>query len=438
MRTTPGEPEDSRALAAFTELTRDGVERRTTEELDQGLNVLLARIATDRSSARRGLVRWSLVGVAVAVCALVALQVASNSRKRLHALEPTALAYQVEGGSVLEGGYLRESGHAGIKLLFNEGSQFALTPGSRGRLRSVDPKGARVAIEHGTASIRVTPSTDGRWLVEAGPFLVTVKGTVFTVTWEPSSECFELDLRHGRVVVSGPISGGDIVLQAGQRLVVNLPRAETSIMEEQPEEAGSKPVGAPASRAMPPSALRPPVVRDKPAGANLSATLAPSTLAKLEGERRWADEIAGGHWDRILEDVERVGIKAALDKASSEDLFALADAARYRRRMDLARAALLAERRRFPGSPRALDATFLLGRVEESGERGTTRAIAWYDEYLSRAPMGAYAAEALGRKMTLTSESGGTEEARPIAEEYLRRFPKGSYAGSARALRRAP
>jgi TolA-binding protein len=106
--------------------------------------------------------------------------------------------------------------------------------------------------------------------------------------------------------------------------------------------------------------------------------------------------------------------------------------------MDLARAALLAERRRFPGSPRALDATFLLGRVEESGERGTTRAIAWYDEYLSRAPTGAYAAEALGRKMTLTSESGGTEEARPIAEEYLRRFPKGSYAGSARALRRAP
>ena len=438
MTTTSGKPEDSRALAAFTELTRDGVEGRTTEELDQGLNVLLARVAAGRSSPRRGFVRWSLVGVVAAVCALVGLQVASNSRKRLHALEPPALAYQIEGGSVLEGGYLREAGHAGIKLLFNEGSQFALMPGSRGRLRSVDPKGARVAIEHGTASIQVTPSADGRWLVEAGPFLVTVKGTAFTVSWDPSSEQFELSLRHGRVVVSGPISGGDIVLQAGQRLIVNLPGAETLIMEEKPEEAGSEPVGAPASRAVTPSALRPPVVRDKPAGPNPSVAPAASTVARIEGERRWTDEIASGHWDRILEDVERVGIKAALDKASSEDLFALADAARYRRRIDLARAALLAERRRFPGSPRALDATFLLGRVEESGERGTTRAIAWYDEYLSRAPTGAYAAEALGRKMTLTSESGGTEEARPIAEEYLSRFPKGSYAGSARALRRAP
>ena len=67
-----------------------------------------------------------------------------------------------------------------------------------------------------------------------------------------------------------------------------------------------------------------------------------------------------------------------------------------------------------------------------------SRAIAWYDEYLTRAPSGAYAAEALGRKMTLTNELGGADEAKPIAEEYLRRFPRGSYAGSARALRHVP
>jgi TolA-binding protein len=156
------------------------------------------------------------------------------------------------------------------------------------------------------------------------------------------------------------------------------------------------------------------------------------------GERRWPDKLASGHWDRILEEVERAGVKATLERSSSEDLFALADAARYRRRTDLARAALLAERRRFPGSPRSLDAAFLLGRVEESGERGMHRAVEWYDEYLARAPAGAYAAEALGRKMILTNELEGSATALPVAEEYLRRFPKGSYAGAARALRRAP
>jgi TolA-binding protein len=148
--------------------------------------------------------------------------------------------------------------------------------------------------------------------------------------------------------------------------------------------------------------------------------------------------LANGRWDRILDDVKRAGQVATLETASSEDLFALADAARYRRRTDLARAALLAECRRFPDSPRAIDALFLLGRVEELHERGMARSIAWYDEYLARAPTGAFAAEALGRKMTLTDKLGGPAQARPIAEEYLRRFPKGSYAGSARALRSVP
>jgi TolA-binding protein len=437
MTTTSGEPKDSRTLAAFTEVTRDGVEQRTAADLDQGLNALLARIASGRAH-RRGLVRWSLVGVTAALCTLVGLQVASVLRRRLPAPLPPTLAYQIEGGSVLEGGYLRESGHAGIKLIFNEGSKFVLMPSTRGRLRAVDKEGARVAIEHGTASFQVTQGSDRRWLVEVGPFLVTVKGTVFTVSWDPSSERFDLRLRRGRVVVSGPISGGDIALRAGQRLVVNLAKSEALITEEKPEEAIDEPAGAPVSRAITPPALRPSVVRDKAAGPNTSAAPAPSTVAKIDGERRWADNLVSGHWDRILGDVERAGVEATLDKASSEDLFALANAARYRRRTDLARAALLAERRRFPGSPRALDATFLLGRVEESGERGMARAIVWYEEYLTRAPTGAYAAEALGRKMTLTNDLGGPAEARPIAEEYLRRFPKGSYAGSARALRRAP
>ena len=102
--------------------------------------------------------------------------------------------------------------------------------------------------------------------------------------------------------------------------------------------------------------------------------------------------------------------------------------------MDLARDALLAERRRFPDSPHALDATFLLGRVEEATNGGLARAVEWYDAYLTRAPKGTYASEALGRKMTLTSKLEGVSRARPVAEEYLRRFPEGPYAAPARAV----
>ena len=435
MTTTAGGPKDSRALAALAEITRDGVERPTPAELDRGLDALLLRIGEGRAR-RRGLVRWSLLGATAALCAVVGLQIGSVARKHLGSPAPPALAYRIEGGSVLEGGYLRESSHAGVRLYFNEGSKLVLMPGTRGRLRSVDREGACVAIERGTASFQITPSKKRRWLVEAGPFLVTVKGTVFSVSWDPSSERFDLRLRHGRVVVSGPVSGGDIALRAGQRLVVNLPGAETVITEERPEKAIGESVGAAAANATTPPALRPPAARNKPTGLNTYVAPAPTTATQIGGERRWADDVARGHWDRILEAVERAGLQATLDEASSEDLFALANAARYRRRTDWARAALLAERRRFPGLARSLDALFLLGRVEETQERGTVRAIAWYDDYLAHAPTGAYAAEALGRKMILTNELGEPAEAQAIAEEYLRRFPGGSYAGSARALRR--
>jgi TolA-binding protein len=161
-------------------------------------------------------------------------------------------------------------------------------------------------------------------------------------------------------------------------------------------------------------------------------------VAGFEGDHRWAEALAAGHLDRILAEVRKAGVKATLDRATSDDLFALADAARYRRRVDLARDALLAERRRFPDSPRTLDVAFLLGRVEEMRERRMAQAVEWYDDYLTRTPNGTYVSEALGRKMTLTHKLEGAARARLIAQEYLRRFPTGTYAGPARALRRGP
>jgi TolA-binding protein len=238
-------------------------------------------------------------------------------------------------------------------------------------------------------------------------------------------------------VVSGPVSGGDIALRTGQRLVVNLPTNETLITEQKPEEAWGESTVGPVPRAADLPRGRPSSSPEKPAlKAATGAALAAG--AKVEGEHGWSEALAAGKLDRILADAERAGVRTTLEKASSEDLFALADAARYRRHMDLARDALLAERRRFPGSARTLDAVFLLGRVEEQSDRSLAQAIGWYDEYLARAPAGTYAAEALGRKMTITSKLEGNAQAQVIAEEYLRRFPNGSYAGSARALRRTP
>jgi TolA-binding protein len=426
MKTKMGEPKDSLALTKATDLCRDHLGPPTMTELDRGLDGFLDRIAPTKTRWRTR-VRWSVASMTVALCTLAVLQVSSVSWKRWSAKAPT-LTYRIDGGSALDGGYLRESGHAGMSLVFNEGSKLALTAGTRSRLQIVDSDCVHVAIERGKGSFQVAHKGNRRWLVDVGPFLVTVTGTVFTASWNPLSEEFDLRLQEGSVLVRGPVSAGEIALRSGQRLVANLAKVQTVITEETPEQASTEPAAGPATPPVTPPGLQP------SPSAPAQAPAASTPAAQPASDRQWSRRLARGQWDSILQDAKRIGIEATLGQASSEDLFALANAARYRHRLDLARSALLTERRRFPESRRALEATYLLGRVEESREVGTAQAIAWYDEYLIRAPSGPLVGEALGRKMTLTDKLEGAAQARTLAEEYLRRFPKGNYAGSAREL----
>ena len=424
-----GELKENGALTALVDLAKSSVQPATPVQLSRGLQEISSRLEGRRH--RRRWVFRSSFALATAACLLVGIAVYSRSRPG--SIARTALAYQIEGGTVIDGGYLHESGSAGMKLFFAEGTEFILMPGTRGRLRTVDSQGARIAIEQGAASFQVTPRQDARWLVDVGPFLVKVKGTVFAVSWDAAAERFELRLSHGRVAVTGPVSGGEIEMRAGQRLVVDLRKADTLITEQKPEEAWlESPPSATVGGMIPATTSSDVVAPSERPASRPSSGASPATRA--DADHRWAGAVAAGQWDRILSEVEHAGVKSTLERASSDDLFAIADAARYRRRIGLARAALMAERRRFPGSPRALDATFMLGRVEESTDQGTRKALQWYEEYLARAPSGTYASEALGRKMIVTSRLEGSARAQPIAEDYLHRFPSGTYAGAARAL----
>ena len=436
--TATGEGKGRRALVALSELARKSARPPTPAQLDSGLRAVRSRLEIDEQKGWRafpqrwGVLRLTVLGILAAASVVVAVIVVRSGGSRAPLAQP-ALSYRLEGGNLIDGGYLRESGASGIRAVFSEGTEFILMPGTRSRLRAVDASGARITIEHGAASFQVTPANDRRWQVDVGPFLVTVKGTAFTVSWDAVTERFELKLQHGAVTVSGPLTSGEIALRAGQRLLVDLPKGEAVINEHMPEERPAPPADS-APRASEPAPDRPPTASNKPAAP--VGRHGAASAARSGNDHQWAAALAAGHLDRILAEAERAGLKATLETASSDDLLALADAARYRRRTDLARDALVAERQRFPGSAHALDAAFLLGRVEEASDQA--RAIQWYDEYLMRAPTGTYASEALGRKMTLTNKLGGTSRARPIAEEYLRRFPAGTYAGPARAIVRAP
>ena len=432
------DPLESRRLNALVQLLRRAVPEPSDAELGRGLSALRTRSSRwTRSVRQRGRLLLSSTLVAALLVSSLLFLALSYLRSRSSLPGPPVAVDKIEGGELLAGGYLSEIGHSGIQLSFNEGSRFALEPGTRGRLRAVSAEGARLALERGTVDCQITESHERRWSVEAGPFVVTVRGTAFEVDWDPAHEELAVSLRRGRVAVSGPVVGDELVLTPGQTLTVSLPRRETVISEGRVKAAGPSEAPPPSSATARAGASGSPamVVSSEPKPS--SSTLERSASAGAERARAWREAIATGQWDRILADADRAGADTMLHSLASDDLLALADAARYRRRADLARAALLEHRRRFPKSPRSLDALFLLGRVEEQ-QGGKRQAIQRYDEYLTRAPRGTFAAEALGRRMILTHGLEGAASARRVAGEYLQRFPQGSYAPAARNLRQLP
>jgi TolA-binding protein len=147
----------------------------------------------------------------------------------------------------------------------------------------------------------------------------------------------------------------------------------------------------------------------------------------------WSDLITKGDFSAIVQDAERRGLDVTLARGSALDLITLADAARYTRKYETARQALLALRARFAGSDRSKDAAFFLGRLSEVGPSSSDAALTWYDTYLAEAGRGPYASEALGRKLTLLVPMD-RERARKAARTYLQRFPQGNQAELAHSV----
>jgi TolA-binding protein len=147
--------------------------------------------------------------------------------------------------------------------------------------------------------------------------------------------------------------------------------------------------------------------------------------------------VAAGDYAGVLADAQAAGLEATLAQRPLADLAALSDAARYAGRTDVARRALFAQRDRFPGSPDAKAAAFLLGRLnQDAGD--SNAAITWFKLYLSEAPGGTFASEALGRELVAVRKVSGIQQAKPLAREYLERFPNGAHASAAREITMAP
>jgi hypothetical protein len=309
------------------------------------------------------------------------------------------------------------------RLVFDDGSNVALLPGSRGRVATTTPVGAEVVLEQGQANVHVAHRDRTSWLVDAGPFAVRVTGTDFVVAWAADAETLDVWMKSGRVVVNGPVLGDAQPLSTGQHLRARLREGAVQIDSAPPPDAL-------AANAAPPTD---PAAALSPAPGEAVASNPPATTAGIASPS-WSKVVSTGDFARVVREAEAEGVTHALATRPLVDLRALGDAARYQGSATVARAAFRAIRSRFPASGEARTAAFLLGRVAEEQDQSADDALRWYDRYLAEAPGGEFAGNALGRKMILVSKLQGRDAARPLADRYLQRFPSGPYAAAARDL----
>lgn len=377
-----------------------------------GEREFVRRLATFRQARHR---RRIAVGLTIAATLVAGL---ARLRFRREASVLPVLSYRVDNQEPPAGGYILVPETADSLVSFSDGSTVRMAARTRGRVVEVNSQGATVALDKGKVSVDIVPRPHAHWTFEAGPFRINVHGTAFTVAWNPADAVFEVRLLRGAISVVSPIAGPEIEMLAGQSLMANL-RDQTVTMGTTSRAVSP----AAESAAIAPTPPEPP--REAP-----SAPTEPARWA----HRGWMTALEKNRVGDILADADRFGRAAVLERADSDDLWAVANAARYAGRYLLAEQALSAHRRRFASSDRSREAAFLIGRLHEQDRSGPTEALGWYDRFLAEARGGVGVSDALGRKMTLLQRWNRRTEALAVARDYLRRFPLGTYAPAARAL----
>ena len=329
------------------------------------------------------------------------------------------LGVTVDGEVRSAGASLESDREDGLPMIFSDGSSVVLRKGTGARLVALSERGALVNVVHGTAEVSVVHDDDTEFSFRAGPFVVLVTGTRFSLSWDPQAEVFSLNMHEGSVAIEGPGIAAQRLVVAGQELrlagdgsAVTLNAAAEGNLSSHRSEPESLPLDEPS---LAPAEPRPPS-SEEPGAAQL----------KLKPQLTWVELARQGEYSLAVQEAEKTGIPAILATAPGAELLRLADSAFYSGRSALAQRTLTKIRARFPNTPVAARSAFALGRLHPGGE-----GIAWFETYLREQPSGPLAREALGRVLEARAASQDPQSGVRAAKQYLARFPGGPRAGLA-------
>lgn len=354
--------------------------------------------------------------------ALVAVAAAAVLVFVLRPAEP--LSFQVDGSPGEIGEWTE-----GHQLLFSDGTEVELEPSTAARVLSLEPEGAAISLERGTARAQVVHrDEETRWSVAAGPFLVRVIGTAFTVRWEPDERVLRLHTEEGVVELSGPVLPEATRVRAGQSVTVDLSEQRAEVREGVEREEAIHPAVEPAEHAeLVPS---PEMANETAEPPEPASEETPSRRPRVQPETpRWQDLASEARHADAIAAIDTTGLQNVLNRSNAGDMLLLGDTLRAARD---ARAPQVYRRLRaqFPSTRPAARAAFMLGRMLQA--RDPAAAVAHYRSCLQEDP-GPLRREAHGRLVEALAAANDTN-APAEARRYLSAYPDGPHAPFAASL----
>lgn len=365
---------------------------------------ILAALAEPAPSARGYLVFGTCTALVVVAAVLVSRWTASSSAGELRG------AWQ--GKSLPESSRIVAPAESGETLSFSDGSRVELGARAEIALSKLAPEQAHLELARGRVDATIRKGTGRAWTLGAGPYSVHVVGTAFSVDWDAGSRFFAVNVREGKVLVTGgELRAGGVLLRAGERI----------------ERQGPPPAAAASDTQQldtpPRSTLELPAARTAPTE---------STVPSRDDDFR--AQAARGNYAAAMAAARRAGFERLTHELSAKDLLLLANTARYAGSAAEARGALRELRERFPGSPSAAHAALLLASQAEDHDKNSAEAERWLRTFLTESPRGELAGGARARLVATLLKRGAQAEAEQVARDYLRFHPNGPHVAQARAV----